>query len=248
MSALRDDMTLLIAPESLAFGVFVVDGSHRIVSWNKAAERTLGFSADATLGCTCEEMLSLLSAAHVPVCPRVTDTPEPPSWPDRSGSVGRPLDPHVLRQHEDEPMDLQVVTQDGASRWLRVSVMRGRTLDGSACVLHMFRDVTDEADHHSGNEAAEHMGRHPGAILHLTVGMPALESDRRDMALAPEHLTPREHEVLELLAQGMATVEIATALGISRVTARNHVTRVIEKLGVKTRLQAVLAAARLGLI
>lgn len=248
MSALRDDMTLLIAPESLAFGVFVVDGSHRIVSWNKAAERALGFSADATLGCTCEEMLSLLSAAHVPVCPRVTDIPEPSSRPDRAGSVGRPLDPHALRQHEGEPKDLQVVTRDGATRWLQVSVMRGRTLDGSACVLHMFRDVTNEADHHGGNVAAEQMGRHPGAVLHLAVGAPSPRGDHRDMALATEHLTPREHEVLELLAQGLATVEIAAALGISRVTARNHVTRVIEKLGVKTRLQAVLAAARLGLI
>jgi DNA-binding CsgD family transcriptional regulator len=245
MSALRDDMTLLIAPESLAFGTFVVDDSHRIVAWNAAAERTLGYSAAATLGRTCEEMLTLLHAENVPVCPDVNDVSD---VSDGACPVALPIDPHTLRQHEGEPMELQVVTRSGATRWLSLSVLRGRMLDGSACVLHIFRDVTEQAEHHGRGEAAEQMTRHRGAVLHLSLRAPLAENGQQDMALAPEHLTPREHEVLELLAQGMATVEIAAALGISRVTARNHVTRVIEKLGVKTRLQAVLAASRLGLI
>ena len=63
MSALRHEMTLLITTESLAFGTFVVDDGHRIVSWNESASRTLGYDADATLGRTCEEMLTLLRSA-----------------------------------------------------------------------------------------------------------------------------------------------------------------------------------------
>ena len=262
MSALRDDLTLLIAPESLAFGVFVVDESHRIVSWNTAAERALGYSADATLGCTCEEMLDLLHAENIPICPDITlrtDLLESPDAPDALGALGAlgapdtskpvtpPLDPHVLRQHEGEPMQLQVVTREGVARWLSISVMRGRKLDGSQCVLHIFRDITDQAERRGRNEAAERIVRQAGVILHLAPGVIA-DHTEGEVALASEHLTPREREVLELLAQGMATVEIAAALGISRVTARNHVTRVIEKLGVKTRLQAVLAASHLGLI
>ena len=255
MSALRDDMTLLIAPESLAFGTFVVDESHRIVAWNTAAERALGFGAAATLGRTCEEMLDLLHAENVPVCPDITQIADSFDAPKSASPATQWLDPHILRQHEGEPMELQVVTRSGAARWLSVSVIRGRKLDGSACVLHIFRDITERTERGGqsqnqgqGQSAAEQMTRHPGAILHLPLGMSTADPAEPDMMLAHEHLTPREHEVLELLAQGMATVEIATALGISRVTARNHVTRVIEKLGVKTRLQAVLAASRLGLI
>src|SRR5690349_22368218 len=73
MSALRHAMTLMITTESLAFGTFVVDGTHRIVSWNESASRTLGFDADMTLGRTCEEMLTLLGTQDVPVCPEVID-------------------------------------------------------------------------------------------------------------------------------------------------------------------------------
>jgi DNA-binding NarL/FixJ family response regulator len=108
--------------------------------------------------------------------------------------------------------------------------------------------VTDDAERQKHSAVAADAFHHPGSILRLPVGL----AERTDIDDTPtltlEHLTPREHEVLKLLAQGMATIEIATALGISRVTARNHVTRVIEKLGVKTRLQAVLAASHLGLI
>jgi DNA-binding CsgD family transcriptional regulator len=114
--------------------------------------------------------------------------------------------------------------------------------------VHIFRDVTEQTERQRGSEVAAQVAHHPGIVLHLPLRTSETADGDHEMKVAPERLTPREHEVLELLAQGMATVEIATALGISRVTARNHVTRVIEKLGVKTRLQAVLAASRLGLL
>ena len=61
-------------------------------------------------------------------------------------------------------------------------------------------------------------------------------------------LTPREREVLRLLACGLATDDIAKTLSISRLTARNHVNKVIEKLGVSSRLQAVVVASQRNLI
>jgi DNA-binding NarL/FixJ family response regulator len=63
-----------------------------------------------------------------------------------------------------------------------------------------------------------------------------------------ESLTARESEALRLLSRGLGTREIAEALSISRITARNHVTRVMEKLGANTRLQAVVIAAQRGLL
>jgi two-component system, NarL family, nitrate/nitrite response regulator NarL len=60
--------------------------------------------------------------------------------------------------------------------------------------------------------------------------------------------TPRELEVLQLLAMGLDTNHMAHSLGIAPHTIEWHVRHVIEKLGVHSKLQAVIAAARLGLI
>ncbi len=60
--------------------------------------------------------------------------------------------------------------------------------------------------------------------------------------------TPRELDVLRLLAEGLDTVTLAERLGIAAHTVEWHVRHLIEKLGVHSKLQAVIAAARLGLI
>lgn len=61
-------------------------------------------------------------------------------------------------------------------------------------------------------------------------------------------LTARQLDVLRLLADGKTTTEIAHGLGLSQTTVRNHVARLIAALGVHTRLQAVIAARRAGLL
>jgi len=64
----------------------------------------------------------------------------------------------------------------------------------------------------------------------------------------PEALTERETDVLRLVAQGMANKEIANALSIGEKTVKTHVSHVLQKLGVQSRTQAALYAARIGLI
>lgn len=59
-------------------------------------------------------------------------------------------------------------------------------------------------------------------------------------------LSPRERDVLRLLAQGCSNKEIATGLGIAEGTVKNHLTNVFAKLGVKDRTQAALEARALG--
>ena len=63
-----------------------------------------------------------------------------------------------------------------------------------------------------------------------------------------EPLTRRELEVLGLMARGMSNPEIARELAIARPTAKTHVERVIRKLGVSDRTQAVVRAIDLGLV
>ncbi len=62
------------------------------------------------------------------------------------------------------------------------------------------------------------------------------------------NLTPREMEVLGLLAQGKSNPDIAAQFVISRATVKVHVERIIRKLGVSDRTQAVVRAIETGLI
>jgi DNA-binding NarL/FixJ family response regulator len=76
----------------------------------------------------------------------------------------------------------------------------------------------------------------------------ALVSRRAAAEPLVEPLTPREREVLALLAQGMANRAIGERLQISEHTAKFHVNAILGKLGAETRTEALVHAARLGLV
>lgn len=59
-------------------------------------------------------------------------------------------------------------------------------------------------------------------------------------------LTPREKEIFDMLVKGKDTKEIALNLVISEKTVRNHISNVIQKLGVKGRSQAILELIKIG--
>jgi two-component system, NarL family, response regulator LiaR len=65
---------------------------------------------------------------------------------------------------------------------------------------------------------------------------------------APETLTERETDVLKLIARGMANKQIARELFIGEKTVKTHVSNILMKLGVNSRTQAALYAARTGLV
>jgi len=69
-----------------------------------------------------------------------------------------------------------------------------------------------------------------------------------DAGTPVEALTRREREVLQLMAEGMANKPIAERLGITEHTAKFHVHTILGKLGTQSRTEAVVRAARLGLI
>jgi DNA-binding CsgD family transcriptional regulator len=79
-------------------------------------------------------------------------------------------------------------------------------------------------------------------------GVIALEDEMHAHSARPAHLTPRQHEVLGLLAGGRSTEQIAAQLHLSRETVRNHVRGALRALGAHSRLEAVARARSLGIV
>jgi DNA-binding CsgD family transcriptional regulator len=79
----------------------------------------------------------------------------------------------------------------------------------------------------------------------ISPGVPFVPDSAQVAALG---LTPREMEILALVADGLATAEIAERAGVSVNTVKTHVARVLRKLGAERRTQAVLHARALGLV
>ena len=115
----------------------------------------------------------------------------------------------------------------GASGFLTKNVSRRKLVDG-------VRDVASGASIIDPALTAELIGD-------LTQSADAA-------AAKGSELSARELEVLELIVQGHTNPEIADALVISRYTARNHVTSILDKLGVSRRSEAAAIAVRDGLV
>ncbi|MFE7765554.1 response regulator [Streptomyces sp. NPDC057438] len=102
--------------------------------------------------------------------------------------------------------------------------------------------------------AAVRMVRSGDALLAPAITRRLVERfARHDFPTTASHrdldaLTPREREVLRLLAQGLNNAELADHLSLSEATVKTHVARILAKLGLRDRVQAVIAAFRTGLV
>ena len=91
----------------------------------------------------------------------------------------------------------------------------------------------------------------PQVLARLMDCMPRTASagaSRSSWASDVEDLTPRQREVLLLIARGLSNSEIEVELGITRATCRSHITALLARLGARDRAQLVIAAYESGLI
>ena len=87
-----------------------------------------------------------------------------------------------------------------------------------------------------------------GRMLITPRTIATLLTKRRGIEAQLQSLTPREKEVLRLMAEGLSSRSVAAKMGISYTTVRTHIRSVGSKLGVHSKLEAIVKARELGLI
>jgi DNA-binding NarL/FixJ family response regulator len=118
---------------------------------------------------------------------------------------------------------------------------------GAAGVLHKSADVDEILDATRRLAAGETLFSSEELVEMLRLAGQSREEEREARANI-EQLTPREMEVLKALGEGLSNKEIAQSLHMSVDTERTHMMNILSKLGVHSRLQALLFAARYGII
>lgn len=195
-------------------GVFAVDEKARIVFWNGSAGRILGFRKDEVLGRKCYEAIGGQDDCEQTDCGPNCEVLQ-----------------RARRGRTTESYDVMAKTSSGSYRLLNVSivVLKGKSAR-STLAVHMFRDVS---------EARRSQLEVQRGLLEASQA-----SGQRDGEDSAGRLTRRESEVLGLLATGLANAKIAEVMGISVTTVRNHIDHLLTKLGVHSKLEAVVYAAR----
>jgi DNA-binding NarL/FixJ family response regulator len=108
-------------------------------------------------------------------------------------------------------------------------------------MVHIFRDVTRQV------QTDSLLQRLHSLLAELSW---SLDGPARPLRLSPpiKPLTSRQRDVLRLIAQGESAKGIAKALNISPATASNHTQRILAKLGVHSKLEALAVAFRYNLL
>lgn len=204
-----------------ADGALGVDQDHMITLWNGAAERLVGYAAAEVMGRPCAEVWAGRNRTGCQLC-------------------GADCSP-ITSARKEEPVEgreIMIHTKAGRPLWLHVStIVVPAGAPSLFTMVHIFHDVTRQVETEILlGKVQSLLG---GGDLRDGGRMSPLES-----ASPLKVLTLREQEVLRFIARGESAKGIAQQLGISTTTARNHTQKILVKLGLHTKLEAVAVAFR----
>ncbi len=201
---------------------FALDRADRIIFWNDACARLLGFPADEVLGRFCYDVIG---------------------GRDGHGNVHCYRNCPVMHQvrtarHELNDFCLSMETAFGDRAEFAISIV---TVPAErphlTTIVHVIRPV-EQREGTLGTRLARTAAEMKAQLRVVRPAEPAPRSE----------LTRREKEILHCMSRGMATARIATTLYISPITVRNHVQKILEKLDVHTKFAAVAFAYQSGLM
>ena len=118
---------------------------------------------------------------------------------------------------------------------------------GASGVLHKAAPIKEIVDAVRRLRAGEAL-LSPGDVIEMLRLVNRERQEELSVRRAVERLTPREKEVLQALAEGLESKEIADRLNVTVETERTHMVNILHKLGVHSRLQALVFAARHGVV
>jgi DNA-binding NarL/FixJ family response regulator len=118
---------------------------------------------------------------------------------------------------------------------------------GASGVLHKSTPIKEIVDAVRRLKAGEAL-LSPGDVIEMLRLVNRERQEELSVRRAVERLTPREREVLQALAEGLESKEIADRLNVTVETERTHMVNILHKLGVHSRLQALVFAARHGVV
>jgi DNA-binding CsgD family transcriptional regulator len=238
-AASHHEHELVLDVLSLNGPAFAVNGSRQIVAWNDGAERLLGLRAEQVIGMRCYEALATSAGA---LCVDCGFRCRPSDGPTRASDAAD-------ARQSVAAIGAFVSPSHSEPRRVYVTTLAAHTHAGQLRLVHLLHDAPDEpaisttASTRSAAALSDPLATQPAPLAPLNESAESGSRQRR-----PTLLTQRELEVLRLLGAGHSTDDIARELSITRVTARNHVNKVLDKLGVNSRLQAVVIASQLQLI
>lgn len=216
---LESELFLLL--ERTADAAFTVDEQGVIRSWNRAAEKLFGYPSSAVLQKPCAHLFQGRGPLGNIVC-------------EEDCGVLQCAGAH----REVENYDLEVEGQGGRRLWVNISIIvfYDPRLN-HRLHIHLARDIT------SRKKKDDLTQKVLGAMKDL-VALPEVPS----AATPASPLSAQEKRILALLSEGKSPAEVARGLGITERTLRNHLHHANQKLGTRSRLEAVTHAVRRGLI
>ena len=139
------------------------------------------------------------------------------------------------------------ITPRGLSASLEPGRLARAVEAGAAGVLHKSTPIKEIVDAVRRLKAGEAL-LSSSEIIEMLRLISRERQEEHEVQQAIERLTPREREVLQALAEGLESKEIADRLKITVETERTHMVNILHKLNVHSRLQALVFAARYGLV